>query len=116
MMNTVRLAIDMVCSVDNIPERIVVDLDRLEIGDSIHIHQVQIPEGARPAVHERDFTIATVGASSAVREEAAAAAAAAAVSAAAPPVVEGEQSTPGAYTCSAPGADPGLAPPSSSSH
>src|SRR6478735_8910583 len=48
ILNIVRHEIEMVCSVDNIPERIIVDLDGLEIGDSIHIHQVQIPEGARP--------------------------------------------------------------------
>src|SRR5437762_12395345 len=103
ILNIVRHGIEVVCSVDNIPERIVVDLDGLEIGDSIHIHQVQIPEGARPAVHERDFTIATVGASSAVREEAAAAAAAGAFAAAAPPVVDGEPPAP----WGGPGAAPG---------
>src|SRR5918911_1778051 len=69
ILNIVRHEIEMVVSVDNIPERITVDLDGLDIGDSIHISQVQIPEGARPVVHERDFTIATIGASSAVREE-----------------------------------------------
>src|ERR1700716_1468477 len=78
ILNIVRHGIEVVCSVDNIPERIVVNLDGLEIGDSIHIGAVEIPEGARPVIHERDFTIATIAASSAVREEAAAAAAAAA--------------------------------------
>ena len=79
ILNVVRHGIEMVCSVDNIPEHIVVDLDGLEIGDSIHIGAVTMPEGARPVIQERDFTIASIAASSAVREEAAAAAAAAAV-------------------------------------
>ncbi len=79
ILNIVRHGIEMVCLVDNIPDRVVVDLDGLDIGDSIHIAAVEMPEGARPAIHERDFTIATIGASSAVREEAAAAAATAAV-------------------------------------
>ena len=79
ILNIVRHAVDMVCSVDSIPERLVADLDGLEIGDSLHIGAVQLPEGARPVVHERDFTIASIAASSAVREEAAAAAATAAV-------------------------------------
>src|SRR5215213_2596469 len=79
ILNVVRHGIEMVCSVDNIPEHIVVDLDGLEIGDSIHIGAVTMPEGARPVIQERDFTIASIAASSAVREEAAAAAATAAV-------------------------------------
>jgi large subunit ribosomal protein L25 len=79
ILNLVRHAVEMVCSVDSIPERLVANLDGLEIGDSLHIGAVQLPEGARPVVHERDFTIASIAASSAVREEAAAAAATAAV-------------------------------------
>jgi len=79
ILNIVRHGIEMVCSVDAIPERLVVDLSGLELGDSIHIAAVQVPEGARPVIQERDFTIASIAAPSAVREEAAAAAAAAAV-------------------------------------
>ena len=79
ILNVVRHGIEMVCSVDNIPEHIVVDLEGLDIGDSVHIGAVAMPEGARPVIQERDFTVASIGASSAVREEAAAAAAAAAV-------------------------------------
>jgi large subunit ribosomal protein L25 len=79
ILNVVRHGIEMVCSVDNIPEHIVVNLDGLDIGDSVHSGAVTMPEGARPVIQERDFTIASIAASSAVREEAAAAAAAAAV-------------------------------------
>ena len=79
ILNIVRHGIEMLCSVDHIPERLVVDLDGLEIGDSIHISAVEMPADARPVIHERDFTIASIAASSAVREEAAAAAATAAV-------------------------------------
>src|SRR5579864_6290839 len=85
ILNVVRHGIEMVCSVDNIPERLVVDLDGLDIGDSIHSGAVAMPEGARPVIQERDFTIASIAASSAVREEAAQAAATAAV---APPEEE----------------------------
>ena len=79
ILNIVRHGIAMVCSVDNIPERLVVDLDGLDIGDSIHIGAVEMPPGARPVIRQRDFTIASIAASSAVKEEAAAAAATAAV-------------------------------------
>ncbi len=79
ILNIVRHGIDMVCSVDAIPDRLVVDLDGLDIGDSIHIGAVTMPENARPVIQARDFTIASIAASSAVKEEAAQAAQAAAV-------------------------------------
>ena len=79
ILNVVRHEIEMVCSVDSIPERIVADLTGLDIGDSLHISAVELPAQARPVVQERDFTIASIAASSAVREEAAAAAATAAI-------------------------------------
>lgn len=79
ILNIVSHGLEMTCSVDNIPDRVVVDLDGLDIGDSIHIGAVEMPEGARPAIRQRDFTIASIAASSAVKEEAAQAAATAAV-------------------------------------
>jgi len=102
ILNIVRHGIEMICSVDNIPERVVVDLDGLDIGDSVHSGAVQMPEGARPVIHERDFTVASIAASSAVREEAAAAAVAAAT--APPEAEEGEQPAPAAATPTTPGA------------
>jgi large subunit ribosomal protein L25 len=79
ILNIVRHGVEMLCSVDNIPERLVVSLAGLDIGDSIHIGAVEMPAGARPVIQERDFTIASIAASSAVREEAAAASSTAAV-------------------------------------
>ena len=79
ILNVVRHGVEMVCSVDNIPERLVVSLAGVDIGESIHIHAVEMPEGARPVIHERDFTVASIAASSAAREEASQAAATAAV-------------------------------------
>src|SRR5215831_10828874 len=76
ILNIVRHGIELSCPVDGIPDQLVVELNGLDIGDSIHISRVIIPEGCRTTITERDFTIASVAASSAVREEAAAAAAA----------------------------------------
>src|SRR5439155_22711109 len=81
ILNIVRHDIEMLCTIDSIPERIVVDLDGLDIGDSIHIGAVEMPAGAKPVITERDFTIASIAASSAVREEAMQAAQAAATAA-----------------------------------
>lgn len=77
ILNIVRHSIELICSVENIPDRLVVDLDGLNIGESIHIDAVTLPEGTRPVITERDFTIASIAAPSAVRDEAAAAASAA---------------------------------------
>jgi large subunit ribosomal protein L25 len=74
ILNIVRHGIALICHVDNIPEQLIVDLNGLDIGDSVHISAVTLPPGSRLAIADRDFTIASIAASSAVREEAAAAA------------------------------------------
>jgi large subunit ribosomal protein L25 len=79
ILNIVRHGIELNCPVDKIPDQLVVELNGLGIGDSIHISRVIIPQDCRPTITERDFTIASIAASSAVREEAAAAATAAPV-------------------------------------
>lgn len=71
VLNVVRYEIEFVCRADAIPPQIEVDLTGLEIGDSVHISQVHVPEGATPTISDRDFTIATVAAPSAVKAEAA---------------------------------------------
>ena len=81
MLNIVRHGISLICQVDNIPEQLVVDLNGLDIGDSVHISAVTLPPCSRLTITDRDFTIASIAASSAVREEAATAATA-------PPVPE----------------------------
>ena len=74
ILNIVRHGIELNCPVDKMPDHLVVALNGLDIGESIHISRVMIPEDCRPTITERDFTIASIAASSAVREEAAAAA------------------------------------------
>jgi large subunit ribosomal protein L25 len=111
MLNVVRHEIDLICPVESIPDHITINLDDLDIGDSVHISAVVLPAGTRPTI-TRNFTVASIAAPTAVREEQAAAAAAAAAAvaaaeaaAAAGPTAEGE-AAPGA----APGATPGAAP------
>jgi large subunit ribosomal protein L25 len=60
VLNVVRHTIKMKCQADKIPEEIVVDLTGKDIGDSIHISSVKLPEGARPVIRDRDFTVATI--------------------------------------------------------
>ncbi len=59
VLNIVRHEVELYVSAEAIPEKIVVDLDGLDIGASVHISHVKLPEGTRPVIR-RDFTIATV--------------------------------------------------------
>jgi len=84
-LNIVRHTINLRVNANTIPEEIVVDLTGKDIGDSIHISQVHLPEGARPVIRDRDFTIATISGRKVDKEETAAPEAAAAVAAPAAP-------------------------------
>jgi len=88
-LNIVRHTVRLKCKADKIPEEIVVDLTGLDIGDSVHISQVTLPEGARPVIRDRDFTIATIAGRKAEEETTTTAAAAPAEGEAAAPA-EGE--------------------------
>ncbi len=92
VLNVVRHRVSVVCRVDAIPERLTGDLTGLEIGDSLHISKVAMPEGVRPEITGRDFTVATVAAAAGVKEEMRAAAEAAAK--AAGEVAEGPEVAP----------------------
>ena len=93
VLNIVRHTIKLKCQANKIPEEIVVDLTGMDIGDSLHISSIKLPEGARPAIRERDFTIATIAGRKAEEETT--------TTAAATPA-EGDAAAAGA---AAPGAD-----------
>jgi len=89
VLNIVRHEIELVCPAEAIPEHITIDMTGFDVGDSIHISQVTLPEGVKPAIADRDFTVATVASPSVLRsteetEAEAAATAGAAAPAAAP--------------------------------
>ena len=73
VLNIVRREIELICPADAIPGELTVDLQAFDIGDSVHISHVALPEGARPTITDRDFTIATISAPTVVAEEAEAA-------------------------------------------
>ncbi len=62
VLNVVRHEVELLCPATNLPDEIIVDLTGKEIGDSIHISEVTLPEGAKPTITDRDFTIATIAA------------------------------------------------------
>src|SRR5690349_5782707 len=84
VLNLVRHEIEFLCSPDNIPQQVVVDIAGLDIGGSVHISSVELPQGATPTSREANFTIVTIGAPTGLKDEMEAAAAAAAAAAGAP--------------------------------
>ncbi|WP_157216224.1 50S ribosomal protein L25/general stress protein Ctc [Flavisphingomonas formosensis] len=67
VLNIVRHELDLVCDAAEIPSEITISLNGLEVGDSIHISNVTLPRGAESGIEERDFTIATIVAPSALK-------------------------------------------------
>lgn len=60
VLNIVRHEVELNCPAGNIPEKIVIDLNGVNVGDSIHISAVTLPDDATPTITDRDFTIATL--------------------------------------------------------
>ncbi len=58
--NVVKHHVRLVCNPENIPTSVEVDVTEAGIGDSIHISAVKLPEGVRPEIQDRDFTIVTI--------------------------------------------------------
>ncbi len=68
VLNVNRRTVQLSCPASNIPEEIIFDLDGLEIGDTIRISSVTLPEGVVPLITDRDFTVASVAAPTVVKE------------------------------------------------
>lgn len=67
VLNVVRHELELVVDAAEIPDQIEISLKGLEVGDSLHISAVTLPQGATPSITDRDFTIATVVAPSALK-------------------------------------------------
>ena len=68
VLNIVRRKVELDCPADKIPSELIVDLEKREIGESIHISAIELPNGVTPTIKDRDFTIATVAAPTVVKE------------------------------------------------
>jgi large subunit ribosomal protein L25 len=69
VLNVVRHELELICDAANIPDEIAISLTGLDVGDSIHISNVNLPAGAKSAITDRDFTIATVVAPSGLKSQ-----------------------------------------------
>lgn len=67
VLNIVRHEVELVADAAEIPSEVTVSLKGFDVGASIHISAVTLPAGVKPAIEDRDFTIATIAAPSALR-------------------------------------------------
>ena len=77
VLNIVRHELELVCDAAEIPAEITISLKGFDVGESIHISHVTLPKGTASAIDDRDFTIATIVAPSALKSSEGAAEAAA---------------------------------------
>ena len=68
VLNIVRRKVELRCPTENIPLELIVDLDNTEIGTSIKISSIKLPENVTPTIQGRDFVIATVASPTVVVE------------------------------------------------
>ena len=60
VLNLVRRMVELSCNANNIPEKLQYDLVSAEIGDAIKISNIELPDGVKPTITDRDFVVATL--------------------------------------------------------
>jgi len=95
-------ALAVECLPKDLPDKIVVDVSALNIGDSIHVRDLTLPEGVRTKIHA-DLTVFSVM-EPAVEEEPVAVVAAEEAAAAGPEVIREKKEEPESATAPAPSA------------
>ena len=60
VLNLVRRLIELSCNASNIPDKLQFDLEEKDIGDAIKISNIELPEGVKPTITDRDFVVATL--------------------------------------------------------
>ena len=68
VLNIVRRKVELKCPAENIPNEIIVDLSGTDIGTSIKISSVKLPDNVIPTILDRDFVVATVAAPTVIKE------------------------------------------------
>jgi large subunit ribosomal protein L25 len=60
VLNMVRRLVELSCNANNIPEKLIFDLSKSEIGEAVKISNIDLPEGVHPTISDRDFVVATL--------------------------------------------------------
>ena len=68
VLNIVRRKIELRCPAESISDEIIIDLAGTDIGTSIKISSVKLPENVAPTITDRDFVIATVASPTVIKE------------------------------------------------
>ena len=68
VLNIVRRKVELKCPTENIPNELIVDLDRVDIGQSFKISAIKLPENVHPTIQGRDFVVATLAAPTVIKE------------------------------------------------
>lgn len=67
VLNVVRHTVEVNAPATSIPEALEFDIGNADIGDALKISDTQLPDGVRPVIADRDFTVATIASPSALR-------------------------------------------------
>ena len=67
VLTVVRPEVELMVTAGDIPEKLVVDVSGHDVGDVIHMSEIDLPKGTRPVITDRDFVIANISAPSGLR-------------------------------------------------
>ena len=67
-LNVVLHTIELRVPADNIPEAITADVSAMGVNESLHISAIKLPEGCKPIIQDRDFTVVTIAPPAKVEE------------------------------------------------
>ena len=68
VLNIVRRKVELKCPSEKIPEKLTLDLDGIDIGESFKISSVELESEVLPTIQGRDFVIATLAAPTVMKE------------------------------------------------
>ena len=68
VLNIVRRKVELKCPSEKIPEKLTINLDGVDIGESFKISSVKLEDDVVPTIQGRDFVIATLAAPTVMKE------------------------------------------------
>ena len=68
VLNIVRRKVELKCPSEKIPEKLTIDLDGVDIGESFKISSIKLDSDVVPTIQGRDFVIATLAAPTVMKE------------------------------------------------
>ena len=68
VLNIVRRKVELKCPSEKIPEKLTIDLDGVDIGESFKISSIKLDTEVVPTIQGRDFVIATLAAPTVMKE------------------------------------------------